>query len=72
MSRPIGTNQETLNELIVMRVEMGLTQEQLAEKMGVSAWTISRYEVGKSKLTPMYRLALEHIYNIWLNGCEKV
>jgi len=41
-----------------IRTELQMTQEQLAHKLGVSFVTISRWELGKSKPSP---LAVEKI-----------
>lgn len=40
-----------MNILKQLREERGLTQEELAEKSGVSRVTISMLEVGKQKVT---------------------
>ena len=36
-----------------IRQALGMTQERLAQKLGVSFVTISRWELGKSKPSPM-------------------
>lgn len=43
------------------REKLGLTQEQLAQKIGVSFKTVNRWENGKSKPSPMARKLLEII-----------
>lgn len=45
-------NQESIGAFISeMRKEQGMTQEQLAEKLGVSQKSISRWENGKTMRT---------------------
>lgn len=48
----------TFDELIAKaRLDTGLTQKALAEKMGVAAWTVSCWEKGKAK--PRLSLAIK-------------
>jgi putative transcriptional regulator len=48
------------NRLKIARVQMGLTQQQLAEKIGVTRQTISLIE--KGKYNPTLKLCLEICY----------
>lgn len=43
--------------LAAARVSAGLTQEQLAEKMGVTRKTITKWETGKTRIKPAYLYA---------------
>ena len=48
-------DQEKIGKFISeLRKEKNLTQEQLAEKMGVTDKSISRWENGKSEIAEMY------------------
>lgn len=49
-----------LNDLKIARVEAGLTQQQLAEKSGVTRQTISLIEKGKYNPTLKLCLAICH------------
>lgn len=40
------------------RVNAGLSQNQLAEKIGVAPKTVQRWESGKSEIKPIYLYAL--------------
>jgi len=42
-----------------IRERLGLTQEQLANKLGVSWATVARWERGKGKPSPLAQKALE-------------
>ena len=46
------------------RQELGLTQEQLAEKMGVSLQMISNLELGKKAIRPENLLKLSEILSV--------
>ena len=46
-------------ELLAARHTMGLTQIEFAERMGVTATTVSRWENGKSPLAPRTIKAVE-------------
>ncbi len=43
------------------RNELGLTQEQLANELGVTANTVARWERDEMKIPPFLHLALETI-----------
>lgn len=45
----------------VIRERLGLTQEQLAQRLGVSFKTVNRWEKGKSKPSPMARRLLSEL-----------
>lgn len=45
--------------MAAIRRELGLTQAQLAEKLGVHQTTVSRFETGELPLDPRTKLALE-------------
>ncbi len=47
--------------LTAARVNSGLTQEEIAEKMGVSRSTIIAWENGKKEMRPAYLYAYCHI-----------
>ncbi|MFI5342721.1 MAG: helix-turn-helix domain-containing protein [Chlamydiales bacterium] len=50
-----------------IRLEMGLTQEQFAVKLGVSFPTVNRWENQKAKPSP---LAIEKLRKLFLN-CKR-
>ena len=50
------------NKVKVARVEVGLTQQQLAEKIGVTRQTISLIE--KGKYNPTLKLCLDICYAV--------
>jgi DNA-binding XRE family transcriptional regulator len=43
------------------RVAAGLTQEELAKKMGVSRQTVINWEVGKQEIKTAYLYAFRHV-----------
>ena len=43
------------------RVAAGMTQEELAEKMGVSRQTIINWETGKQEMKTLYLYAFCHV-----------
>ncbi len=47
--------------LAAARVNSGLTQEQLAEKLGVSRVSVIQWETGKKEIKPAYLYAFCHI-----------
>lgn len=53
------------NELPVLRARMGLSQEVLSEKIGISRQTYSAIETGKRKMTWTVFLALVSVF--WQN-----
>ena len=46
------------------RVNAGLTQEKLAEKMGISRATVNSIENGKMEVRPVYLYAFCHIVGV--------
>lgn len=40
-------------EIKQLRRELGLTQEQLAHKLGVTVKTVNRWEMGRAKPSPL-------------------
>ena len=48
--------------LKVARIEAGLTQEQVAEKVGVVKWTISAWECGRCAPSIDNAIRLSRIY----------
>lgn len=50
------------NKIKVARVQVGLTQQQLAEKVGITRQTISLIE--KGKYNPSLKLCLEICYAV--------
>ena len=58
-----------------LRIESGLTQEQLAEKLNISSKTISKWECGNSMPDFETIIELSKIFNITLyelSTCEKI
>lgn len=46
------------------RVNAGLTQDQLADKMGVSRTTVVNIENGKMEVKPIYLFAFCHVVGL--------
>jgi putative transcriptional regulator len=46
-----------------LRKRLNLTQEQLAQKLGVSFTTVNRWEKGKNEPSPLALRALEDLEN---------
>lgn len=60
VKRPLVVNQPKIGKLIVeLRVLTGLTQEQFAAHLGVTLSSISRWERGLSKPSPLAMQNLE-------------
>lgn len=49
------------------RVNAGLTQDELASKLGVSAATINSWEQGNTKITVDKLMALSELSNVPMN-----
>ena len=70
------------NNLFQARKKTGLSQETVAEKLGISIQTISKWETGESlpdiyqakKLAKLYKLSLDELidFNIDINEIEEV
>lgn len=61
------------NRLKKLRKQMGLTQTQLAERMGVTKSMISYYEVENRRPSPETLIKLAHIFHVstdYLLGIE--
>jgi len=52
-----------------IRGKLGLTQEELARKLGVSWSTVARWEAGQGKPSPLAQKAIEYLLKETL--CEK-
>ena len=48
-------------DIKAIREKLGLTQEEVAHKLGVSWGTIARWEAGKSKPSKLAQKALENL-----------
>src|SRR5580658_7762748 len=53
-----GAERETAGRLRLLRASLGLSQEQLARRLGVSFATVNRWEAGRTKMSARARLAL--------------
>ena len=49
------------------RINAGMTQVDVAKKLGVSTRTVGAWENEKNKIRPVYVLALSALYNISTN-----
>lgn len=52
------------NRLVTLRKEAGLTQEQLADKIGVSQSMIAHCEAGTRDLGKVNKIKLAHFFNV--------
>ncbi len=57
-------NVEIANKLVKLRKQLGLSQEELAEKIGVSRQAVSKWERSESSPDTDNLIALSKIYNI--------
>ena len=48
-------------DIKAIRQKLQLTQEQLASKLGVTTFTVRRWEKGKTKPSPLSRKAIENL-----------
>jgi len=53
-----GGESETASRLRALRARLGLSQEQLARRLGVSFATVNRWESGRTRLSPRTALAI--------------
>src|SRR5262245_7845195 len=51
----------TQKQVVAIREAMGLTQAQLAERLGVSRNSVARMEVGLQVITPAMALLIEYV-----------
>jgi len=58
------TEENVANHIREIRLEMGLTQEQFATKLGVTFPTVNRWENQKAKPSP---LAIQNLIKIFKN-----
>jgi transcriptional regulator with XRE-family HTH domain len=61
--------------LVDARAQAGMTQQELADKLGVSRKSLSRYESGHSLPRPNVLLKLSEVLKVdpgWLTGAEEV
>ena len=52
------------NEIRKLRKRLGLTQQQLADKLGVDRTTVSRWERGEVEPSPMAERQLEELKGV--------
>ena len=60
-SRSDDANAGSANLILQLRQTLGLTQEKLAQKLGVSFPTINRWENGRSKPSPLAMKQIEDL-----------
>ncbi|MBA7486751.1 hypothetical protein ES707_22312 [subsurface metagenome] len=48
-------------DIKAIREKLGLTQEEVAQKLGVSWGTVARWEAGRSKPSKLARKAIENL-----------
>ncbi len=58
-------------DIKVIREKLGLTQEEIAQKLGVSWGTVARWEAGKSKPSKLARKAIANLLKEVSEGGEK-
>ena len=58
------------NDLPVLRARMGLSQEAIADKIGISRQTYSSIETGKREMTWTTFLALVAFFRIMSKHCK--
>lgn len=51
----------TATQLQAWRDKRGLTQQQLADLLGVSRYTVQAWELGRNPLSPFLHLALKEL-----------
>ena len=60
---------EMKNRIIILRKELGLTQKQFGERIGVQRGTVTNYEIGRNIPTETVRLMICREYGVkreWL------
>ena len=55
---------DTCELLLVLRQTAGLTQEEVAERIGVERATYARYESGARKISAQALIQLAHLYEV--------
>ncbi|HUV57001.1 MAG TPA: helix-turn-helix domain-containing protein [Dehalococcoidales bacterium] len=58
-------------DIKAIRVRLNLTQEQLAQRIGVSWATVARWERGAGKPSPLAQKAIENLLKETTEGGEK-
>ena len=56
-----NSEEQIAKQVLAIRLEMGLTQEQFAAKLGVSFPTVNRWENKKTKPSP---LVIQHLQKL--------
>jgi transcriptional regulator with XRE-family HTH domain len=65
LKRPLAIDRSQIGQLIrQLRLEMGLTQEQLARELGVTYSSVNRWENGRSKPSPLARQKIEQMLKL--------
>lgn len=67
MQISIETRKKTVNTLIKKRKELGLSQQKVAESLGISQSTFKDIEIGKINLSLDYFLSLAKLYDLPLD-----
>lgn len=57
---------EMIGEILKLRRVLGLSQEQLSQRLGISWMTIYRWESGKTKPIGLYRKKIERMIKKYL------
>ncbi len=57
-------NVMTGEKLKELRTQAGMTQQELAEKLGVSQDRITKWETGRHKISNAYLIILRQMFNV--------
>lgn len=62
IKRPLAINQPQIGKLVrELRLDTGLTQEQLAAELGVTCSSVNRWENGRSQPLPLAMQKIEEM-----------